>query len=243
MEGYIYILINSSMEGLVKIGKTTRNPEGRVKELSSATGVPTPFTLIYKEKFNDCDKAEKSIHERLELMGKRLTRNREFFTVPVYEAIKIVQEVQMALSTKAIEDTKVNTLGEDLLKEGLIFYLGLDDYFIDYQQALELFYMAVQMGCVEAHEYLAEMNYIGKGCKQDKKKALYHMIQSAKLKSPINYANVAVMYMQNEGEENELNTKKSLNLFFDYLKHAKVLQNKELEAIEKVLCPYLRMEN
>lgn len=45
--GYIYILYNQTANGFVKIGKTQRNPEDRSKELSSATGVPTPFTVVY----------------------------------------------------------------------------------------------------------------------------------------------------------------------------------------------------
>ena len=48
-KGYVYVLINSSMPNLVKIGKTTKDPNERVKELSSATGVATPFT---KSKIN-----------------------------------------------------------------------------------------------------------------------------------------------------------------------------------------------
>ncbi len=43
--GYVYVLMNSSMRGLVKIGKTEREPEERAKELSASTGVPTPFMV------------------------------------------------------------------------------------------------------------------------------------------------------------------------------------------------------
>ena len=45
--GYIYALINPSLEGLVKIGKTTRDPTDRVRELSSSTAAPTPFVLAF----------------------------------------------------------------------------------------------------------------------------------------------------------------------------------------------------
>jgi hypothetical protein len=51
--GYIYLLINSAMEGFVKIGKTTKTPEERAKELSNATGVPTPFTVAFDSYFDD----------------------------------------------------------------------------------------------------------------------------------------------------------------------------------------------
>lgn len=45
--GYVYILSNPSMPGLLKIGMTRFDPTRRVQELSSATGVPTQFQLIY----------------------------------------------------------------------------------------------------------------------------------------------------------------------------------------------------
>ncbi len=38
--GYIYIISNPSMPGLVKIGRTSRDPQTRLRELNSATGVP-----------------------------------------------------------------------------------------------------------------------------------------------------------------------------------------------------------
>lgn len=37
--GLVYVLINPSMEGLIKVGKTTRNPKERADELSKVTGV------------------------------------------------------------------------------------------------------------------------------------------------------------------------------------------------------------
>ena len=46
--GWVYALINRSYDGLVKIGKTTRHPSERAEELSSASGVPTPFTVAFK---------------------------------------------------------------------------------------------------------------------------------------------------------------------------------------------------
>lgn len=89
--GYIYVMINPSLEGMVKIGKTKRDPNERVKELSSATGVPTPFILVFYKPFRNCDSAEKAIHHILEEKGCRINDNREFFNISSTEAIKIVQ--------------------------------------------------------------------------------------------------------------------------------------------------------
>jgi hypothetical protein len=52
--GHIYVLINPSIPGLVKIGKTTRDPESRAKELSQATGVATPFYVAFSIEVADC---------------------------------------------------------------------------------------------------------------------------------------------------------------------------------------------
>jgi len=90
-KGYIYIYINPRMEGLVKIGKTTRDPEEKIKKLST-TGVPIPFILVYKKLVGNCYKAEEIIHTVLEAKGLRLNSNRNFFNMKPYEAIEIIEK-------------------------------------------------------------------------------------------------------------------------------------------------------
>lgn len=92
-EGYVYVMTNSSIEGQVKIGKTTRDPYERAKELSSATGVPTPFVVVFYKPFRDCHFAEKTIHQYLEKKGYRVSNNREFFSMSIPEAIDVVQSM------------------------------------------------------------------------------------------------------------------------------------------------------
>ena len=92
-EGYVYVMTNSSIEGQVKIGKTTRDPYERAKELSSATGVPTPFVVVFYKPFKDCHFAEKTIHHYLEKKGYRVNNNREFFNMSIPEAIDVVQSM------------------------------------------------------------------------------------------------------------------------------------------------------
>jgi len=53
--GYIYALVNASMPGLVKVGRTSRDPKDRAAELSGATGVATPFLVVYHEHFADSE--------------------------------------------------------------------------------------------------------------------------------------------------------------------------------------------
>ena len=90
MKGFIYILSNPSMPGLVKIGKTTTSPSQRMSELHS-TGVPTPFTLEFSVKVEDCHAGERAAHDALN--KHRHSSNREFFRVPVKAAIRALLPV------------------------------------------------------------------------------------------------------------------------------------------------------
>jgi hypothetical protein len=90
--GYIYIIGNALTNGIVKIGKTQRDPDERAKELSSATAVPEPFFVIYQAFFNDWDKAEIFVHTKLEKF--RVANNREFFKVAIPIAVDTIIEAK-----------------------------------------------------------------------------------------------------------------------------------------------------
>ncbi len=96
--GHVYILINDSMPGLLKIGKTTDTPEERAKQLSS-TGVPFPFKVAYSEEVYDCDRAEQLIHARL--VRYRPNKRREFFELPLEEAIAELRKIAEMLRRPA----------------------------------------------------------------------------------------------------------------------------------------------
>jgi hypothetical protein len=89
--GVIYILVTPTNRKLLKIGKTTRTAEERAVEISDGTGVPAPFWVIYEEEVQDCDKAERVIHSHL--ASYRYQRNREFFELPLRDAIFIVMNI------------------------------------------------------------------------------------------------------------------------------------------------------
>lgn len=88
--GYIYILSNYYMKGLIKIGFTERDVDERVRELSSATGVPGKFLVEYWAYVSDPQEVETKVHRQLK--GKRV-RGSEFFRVPVIDAIKVVETI------------------------------------------------------------------------------------------------------------------------------------------------------
>jgi len=85
--GYVYILMNDSMPGIIKIGKTTRAVRQRARELSG-TSVPTPYKVVFEIFVNDADGLEKLIHETL--IDYRINPNREFFRYPINEAISLI---------------------------------------------------------------------------------------------------------------------------------------------------------
>lgn len=88
--GYVYILTNPSMEGLIKIGKTVRDSRSRARELYG-TGVPTPFTLAFEIYSLNHDELEEKIHKKL--TDFRVSSNREFFRYPLNNAIKLLQNL------------------------------------------------------------------------------------------------------------------------------------------------------
>lgn len=81
------MLSNAAMPGIVKIGMTRRNPEVRLKEINSATGV-LPFALEAVVASRNAKWTEREVHSRLS--GKRVSDNREFFRLSPKDARKVV---------------------------------------------------------------------------------------------------------------------------------------------------------
>lgn len=86
-EGYVYILTNEAMPGIVKIGKTTRSVEARAAELYQ-TGVPTPFKIAHQVYSPNCAELESIVHDSLK--DCRINAGREFFLKDVAAAIRVM---------------------------------------------------------------------------------------------------------------------------------------------------------
>lgn len=82
-------MINPVMRGLVKIGRTERTSKARAAELRG-TGVPDDFIVVYDELVTHCALVEKRMHLRFD--DYRYQPNREFFQIPVREAIRGLME-------------------------------------------------------------------------------------------------------------------------------------------------------
>lgn len=88
--GYVYILSNTSMPGLLKIGRSTGGGEHRAKGLY-VTGVPERFHLEFELLADDANELETLVHERLQ--DHRVNDDREFFKCSVDEAIHALLDV------------------------------------------------------------------------------------------------------------------------------------------------------
>lgn len=87
-KGYVYVLSNPSMPGMVKIGRTERSVQQRANELWQ-TGVPTPFKVECEVRSPDCAEMERWAHEKFHQF--RVSEGREFFRVECAEVLEFLE--------------------------------------------------------------------------------------------------------------------------------------------------------
>src|SRR5260370_12198208 len=90
VSGYVYILSNPSMKGLLKIGLSTRPVQERVAELNSATGVPMPFKVEAYFISSDPEAHEQKIHAALSMCR---VKGKDFFEVPLSKPLVVIESV------------------------------------------------------------------------------------------------------------------------------------------------------
>lgn len=81
------------MPGLVKIGRTERQPEVRARELQT-TGVPHPFQLEHFIHVSDSVRAESQVHRILQERGVRMSDDREFFVLAPRDAVLVLELIE-----------------------------------------------------------------------------------------------------------------------------------------------------
>jgi len=74
LKGWVYVISNLAMPGLLKIGFSMKDPEGRAKELDSA-GMPHPYVVEYAILVENPELAERESHM---LLQKYLERKEWF---------------------------------------------------------------------------------------------------------------------------------------------------------------------
>ena len=85
MKGYVYVISNKAMPGLLKVGFSRRDPEFRAQELSS-TASPHPYKVDFELLTRDPRKVEQSAHRLL----SRFREGKEWFRCNEEIAVKAV---------------------------------------------------------------------------------------------------------------------------------------------------------
>lgn len=93
--GFIYVLSNPSMPGIVKIGMTARNVYERADELYTSTGVPLPFVVEAIFRSHDPEGDEEKIHSYFS--RHRINIDREFFRTESLEGLLVEVSEQLQL--------------------------------------------------------------------------------------------------------------------------------------------------
>ncbi len=91
IEGYVYVLSNTAMPGLLKIGYTTNQVRERVQQLNSATGVPQPFVIDAFFESETPHEDERKVHRLL--APHRTNDRREFFRIDTMLALVAIGDV------------------------------------------------------------------------------------------------------------------------------------------------------
>lgn len=86
--GWIYIITNKAMPGLLKIGFSTKDPLLRAKELAN-TGTPHTYNVEYDLLLEEPRDVEQQIHRSL----SHWHENKEWFRCSVYDAIKEIRNL------------------------------------------------------------------------------------------------------------------------------------------------------
>jgi len=97
VKGWLYVMTNKSMPGLVKVGFSTKDPERRTAELKHP-GIPHPYVVVYDVLVENPREVEGIVHSKL----KNCRENKEWFRCSVEEAVDVIREV---IREKALLET------------------------------------------------------------------------------------------------------------------------------------------
>jgi T5orf172 domain len=237
--GYLYVLANSSMPGLVKVGKTTRTPSQRAQELAGVTGMPTPFIVVYEQLFEDCAAAEIFVHTMLERQGFRVSESREFFNAPVNNVVRAIVAAPGALEhadAKLIDcdptssELKRANPWDEVLEEAGRHYFGLGAYIQDDKVALRLYRQAMQLGSIFAIGRLGYMHAVGAGTSKDERAALEYFKEGADKESPYCCWKMGMLFAK---AGHQANAQKSFARFFN-LPHNGIAAGEWLEIYSDI---------
>lgn len=88
MKGWVYIISNKSMPGLIKVGCSSKDPELRAEDLGG-TGSPHPYKVEYEMLIEQPEKIERLAHKAL----SQYHEGKEWFRCTVEEGIAAIQRI------------------------------------------------------------------------------------------------------------------------------------------------------
>ena len=87
-KGIVYVLSNPAFDNYVKVGKTERDIEARMRDLDN-TSVPLPFRCEYAREVEDMNKIEQALHDGF--ADVRVRSRREFFEISAQRIIAVLK--------------------------------------------------------------------------------------------------------------------------------------------------------
>lgn len=244
-DGFVYVLINPSFPEFVKIGKTTKSPEERAKEISSSTGVPTPFFVAYQIYVNNIDNTENYFHQLF--ADFRVNDGREFFSVPLHKVVDAMFKYNMPethqnktnLPTVPSDfklDSKINNESEPFFTFFNLaekYNYGLNNEIINKREALTLYKKAIKLGSLESYAKVGQIYSHGiKGSKSgvNLEKAKEFFFEGANKGSGKCWAELGIISLA-EFEEEEAD--KCFTKFFSSQDWLKPVSIKDLNILER----------
>ena len=96
--GWVYVLTHPAWDklGMVKVGRTGRDPRTRAGEITSVSGLLAPATVAWCSPMSDMAAAEQAVHRMLG--SHRVRKRRELFRVDAATAQGVVEAVAGSLS-------------------------------------------------------------------------------------------------------------------------------------------------
>jgi hypothetical protein len=101
VRGWVYVLTNKAMPGLVKIGFSTKDPFLRAQELEG-TGLPHPYVVEYDVLVIEPRDVEQAVHTQLRAHNE----SKEFFRAEVIAAVNAIREVIASQEKSIIAESR-----------------------------------------------------------------------------------------------------------------------------------------
>ena len=96
--GWVYIIVNKAMKGLIKIGYSNKDPLFRAKELES-TGTAHKYQVVYDALIREPYKVERNVHSQLE----EFNEDKEWFNCSIRTAIESIRKNSPKIFLEALD--------------------------------------------------------------------------------------------------------------------------------------------